>query len=75
MEKRLAQPTVDMLTAVQLEQRRKAKLPKGYATQAERFAKQRRLQVLRAELSRVSTDFECRRVRVTEGGKRLATST
>ncbi len=71
-EKRLAQPTVDILTAVQLRQRRRAKLPKGYATQAERFAKQRRLQVLRAELSRVSTDFECRRVRVTEGGKRLA---
>lgn len=44
-EKRLAQPTVDILTAVQLRQRRRAKLPKGYATQAERFAKQRRLQV------------------------------
>jgi hypothetical protein len=74
LEKRLAQPTGDTLTPEQRTQRRKAKLPKGYATQAERFAKQRRLQVLEAKLSRVSTDFENRRVRVVEGGKRLANS-
>jgi IS605 OrfB family transposase len=72
IEKRLAQPTGDTLTPEQRTQRRKAKLPKGYPTQAERFAKQRRLQVLRAELARVTTDFANRRVRVVEGGKRLA---
>ncbi|HUH70352.1 MAG TPA: hypothetical protein VLZ05_16720 [Mycobacterium sp.] len=31
------------------------------------------MQVWRAELARVTADFESRRVRVTEGGKRLAT--
>jgi hypothetical protein len=40
IEKRLAQPTGDTLTLGQ----REATSPKGYATQAERFAKQRRLQ-------------------------------
>jgi predicted transcriptional regulator len=74
IEKRLAQPTGDTLTPEQRTQRRKAKLPKGYPTQAERFAKQRRLQVLRAELARVTADFLNRRVRVVEGGKRLANS-
>ena len=49
-----------------------AKLPKGYPTQAERFAKQRRLQELRAELGRVCADRDSNRVRVIEGGKRLA---
>ncbi len=72
IERRLAQPAADTLTPEQRTQRRKAKAPKGYPTQAERFAKQRRLQVLRAELARVSTDFEGRRVRVVKGGKRLA---
>jgi hypothetical protein len=72
IEKRLAQPTGDMLSIDQRRQGRKAKLPKGYPTQAERFAKQRRLQVLRAELARVSSDFESRLVYVTEGGRRLA---
>jgi hypothetical protein len=57
IEKRLAQPTTDTLTAEQRRQRRKAKLPKGYRSQAERFAKQRRLQVLRAELARVTNGF------------------
>jgi hypothetical protein len=74
IEKRLAQPTADTLTAEQRTARRKAKLPKGYATQAERFQKQRRLQVLRAELSRVTADRDNHRVRVVEGGKRLATT-
>jgi hypothetical protein len=74
LEKRLAQPTCDMLCVEQRRQRLKAKLPKGYPTQAERFAKQRRLQVLRAEFARVTKDFESRRVRVVEGGKRLAMS-
>jgi predicted transcriptional regulator len=74
LEKRLAQPTGDMLCVEQRRQRRRAKRPKGYPTQAERFAKQRRLQALRAELARVIRDFESRRVRVVEGGRRLATS-
>jgi hypothetical protein len=74
IDKRLAQPTGDTLTPEQHTQRRKAKLPKGYPSQAERFAKQRRLQVLRAELDRVCTDFESRRVHVVVGGKRLANS-
>jgi IS605 OrfB family transposase len=70
--KRLAAPTGDTLTAEERRARRKAKLAKGYATQAERFQKQRRLQVLRAKLDRVTTDWDNKRVRVTEGGKRLA---
>jgi hypothetical protein len=72
IEKRLAHPTGDTLTAVEQRARRKAKLPKGCATQAERFEKQRRLQVLRAELNRVSADCDDRVVHVVEGGKRLA---
>jgi hypothetical protein len=72
IEKRLARPTGDTLTREQRKERKKAKLPKGYATQAERFQKQRRLQVLRAELGRVSADRDNHRVHVTEGGKRLA---
>jgi predicted transcriptional regulator len=73
-ETRLAQPTVDTLTPEQRRTRRKAKLPKGYPTQAERFQKQRRLQVQRGELSRVTADRDNNRVHVTEGGKRLAAS-
>jgi hypothetical protein len=72
IETRLAQPTGDTLTAEQRRARRKAKLPKGYPSQAERFAKQRRLQVLRAELDRVTADRDGRVVHVVEGGKRLA---
>jgi IS605 OrfB family transposase len=72
IEKRLAQPTIDTLTPEQRKARRKAKLPKGYATQAERFAKQARLQRLRAELGRVQADWDNHRVHVVEGGKRLA---
>jgi len=72
IEKRLAQPTADTLTREDRAARKKARLPKGYPTQAERFQKQRRLQSLRAEVGRVTTDRDDGRVRVTEGGKRLA---
>jgi IS605 OrfB family transposase len=72
IEKRLAEPTGDTLTVEQCRERKRAKLLKGYATQAERFAKQRRLQMLRAKLTRATTDWGNKRVHVTEGGKRLA---
>jgi hypothetical protein len=72
IEKRLAQPTADTLTPEERSARRKAKLPQGYPTQAERFQKQCRLQRMRAELARVRADQDNRRVRVTHGGKRLA---
>jgi hypothetical protein len=72
IEKRLAEPTADTLTGQEWSARRKDRLPKGYPTQAERFQKQRRLQSLRAELSRVTADRDAGRVRVTEGGRRLA---
>jgi hypothetical protein len=71
IEKRLAAPTGDTLTAAQRRAHRKAKLLKGYATQSERFQKQRRLQRLRAELHRVTTDWDNHRVRVVQGGKQL----
>jgi IS605 OrfB family transposase len=71
IKKRLAQPTADALTPEQ-RKARKAKLKKGYPTQAERFQKQRRLQRLQVELDRVAADFDDRVVHVTEGGKRLA---
>jgi IS605 OrfB family transposase len=72
IEKRLAQPTLDVLTREERAARRKARLPKGYPSQAERFAKQRRLQSLQAELRRVTADRDAGCVRVTEGGRRLA---
>lgn len=72
IEKRLVQPTADMLTREEQTARRKDGLPTGYATQAERFNKQRRLQSLRADLRRAAADRAAGRVRVTEGGKRLA---
>jgi hypothetical protein len=72
IDERLAQPTGDTLTPEQRRARKKAGLPKGYATQAERYEKQRRLQRLRAELNRVTADRANNRVHVTEGGKRLA---
>jgi IS605 OrfB family transposase len=72
IEKRLAQPTDDVLTPEQRMARRGARMPKGYATQTERFQKQRRLQQLRAALSRVEADRDNHRVHVVEGGKRLA---
>jgi hypothetical protein len=70
--KRLAAPTADTLTAAERKARRKAKAPKGYASQRERFARQQRLQVLRGQLAQAEDDRRNRRVRVTEGGKRLA---
>jgi hypothetical protein len=72
IETRLAQPTGDTLTPPERRVRRKGKRPKGYATQAERYAKQQRLQRLRAELGRATTDWDDRVVHVVEGGKRLA---
>ena len=70
LEKRLAAPTGDTLTAQQRKARRGQ--VKGYPTQAERFAKQRRWQHLRAELARAEADRAALRVRVTDGGRRLA---
>ena len=72
IDKRLALPTSDTLTFEELNVRRKARLPNGYATQAERFQKQRRLQHLRAELARAETDSDNGRVHVTDGDRRLA---
>jgi hypothetical protein len=72
IDKRLAAPTTDVLTAGERKARRKAKAVKGYVTQAERFAKQRRLQHLRGELARAHADRSAHRVHVVEGGKRLA---
>jgi hypothetical protein len=45
---------------------------RGYATQAERFAKQRRLQHLRARLAEIDRRLPERRVSVCRGGRRLA---
>ena len=70
IEKRLAQPTADTLTAEQRKTRKS--MSKGYPTQAERFEKQRRLQSLRAELAHACADRDDNIVRVVEGGKRLA---
>jgi IS605 OrfB family transposase len=72
IDKRLAAPTTDTLTAEQRRARRKAKAVKGYASQAERFAKQQRLQHLRGELLRAEADRSAHRIHVVEGGKRLA---
>jgi hypothetical protein len=72
IENRLSRPTSDMLTDEEAAGRKKQRLLTGYPTQAERFQKQRRLQTLRAELARVIADRDAGRVRVTEGGKRLA---
>ncbi|MCA2247505.1 hypothetical protein JF729_06805 [Mycobacterium intracellulare] len=72
IEKRLTARSADMLTVAERKARRKAKEPKGYASQAERYAKQRRLQHLRAELARAEQDRVHGRVHVVEGGKRLA---
>ncbi|MGZ8748699.1 MAG: hypothetical protein ACXWZ2_17230 [Mycobacterium sp.] len=70
IENRLTQPTGDTLAAQpRYAQRRRLK---GYSNQAERFEKQRRLQRLRAELARIERDRVDNRVRVTDGGKRLA---
>jgi hypothetical protein len=44
---------------------------RGYASQAERFQKQRRLQVLRARLARADARIQAGRPKVTVGGRRL----
>ena len=69
---RLAQPTGDTLIRAQRAGRKQGCQPRGYATQAERYQKQRRLQALLAELRQVTADYDAGRVRVTEGGRRLA---
>lgn len=74
IEARAVQPTADTLTVSQRKSRRKATGAKGYATQAERFQKLRRAQHLRAELAATERDRAAARVRVVEGGKRLATT-
>src|SRR5437763_205223 len=45
---------------------------RGYATQEERFQKQRRLQCLRAELGRAMADRDAKLARVVDGGRHLA---
>jgi len=72
IEKRLAQPTGDMLAREDRKTRKGQTRTKGYATQAERFQKQRRLQSLRAELGHVMEDRDAKLTRVVDGGKRLA---
>ena len=47
---------------------------RGYASQAERWEKQRRLQVLRARLDKVEVRLDEGRVSVCRGGRRLARS-
>jgi IS605 OrfB family transposase len=69
IENRLSAPTGDTVAAGQRTARRGR--VKGYPTQAERFHKQRRLQHLRAELVQAQRDRGDKRVRVTEGGRRL----
>jgi IS605 OrfB family transposase len=76
IETRLTQPTADTITrsgktAIR-KGRKRGGQPKGYATQNERFQKQRRLQNLKARLARVTADLDAGRVHVTEGGSRLA---
>lgn len=72
IEKRLAKPTGDTLDREDRTTREGQTRTKGYATQAERFQKQRRLQYLRAELGRVMADRDAKLARVVDGGKRLA---
>jgi IS605 OrfB family transposase len=72
IENRLAQPTADTLSPGVRRARKTAGLPKGYATQSERFEKQRRLQRLRNEVARVIADSESRVVHVVKGGRQLA---
>jgi hypothetical protein len=72
IEKRLAQPTGDTLACEDRKTRKGQTRTKGYATQAERFQKQRRLQSLRAEFDRVMADRDAKLARVVDGGKQLA---
>jgi len=71
IERRLGQPTGDMLAREDRKTRKGQTRTKGYVTQAERFQKQRRLQSLRAELGRVMADRDAKLARVVDGGKRL----
>src|SRR5262249_52081064 len=61
MERRLALPVGE-----------RAGHSRGYASQAERFQKQRRLQGLKARLARVEAGLGAGRVSVTRGGRELA---
>lgn len=72
IEARLAAPTADMLSVAERRTRRKAKATRGYATQAERFQKLRRVQHLRGELAATERDRAAGVVHAVEGGKRLA---
>lgn len=72
IEGRLAAPTADTLTVGERKALRRFKEVKGYATQAERFQKQRRVQHLRGELAAAERDRAAGVVHVVEGGKRLA---
>ncbi len=73
IEGRLAAPTSDTLTVSERKARRSTKVSrKGYATQAERFQKQRRVQHLRGELAAAEVDRAAGVVHVVEGSKRLA---
>jgi hypothetical protein len=72
IEARVAAPTADTLTVAERKACRKANQVKGYATQAERFQKQRRAQHLQAELATAEQDRAAGIVHVVEGGKRLA---
>lgn len=74
IEKRLAQPSGNTMSAEDRNARGKIRILKGYPTQAERFQKQRRLQHLRAELTRAEAERAENRVRVVEGGNRLAST-
>jgi len=74
IESRLRLPASGTLTRAERAARRKNRQPRGYPTQAERYQKQRRLQVLRAELTRVTAALDTGRASITEGGKRLARS-
>jgi hypothetical protein len=74
IEARLAAPTADTLTVSQRKARRRSRAVKGYATQSERFQKQRRCQHLRGELAAAEHDRAAGQVHVVEGGKRLATT-
>jgi IS605 OrfB family transposase len=72
IETRLSAPTADTLTIQERTARKKARRPKGYPTQAERFQKQRRLQSLRAKLGWATAERDTGHVQATEGGRHLA---
>jgi IS605 OrfB family transposase len=62
--------TVEVGASVKVAGQRKP--VRGYATQGERFAKQRRLQHLKAELVRAEDRLASGKVSIVEGGRRLA---